>query len=175
MVNMQRILWWGQPIKRQVILQFLFFIFFWKVNKSIIKKNEMKFRKCGLSSTRASDNPCLEPLNEQRKCNVLACPEFGPWTIWSPCSVTCGGGNQTRTRACEPATDNTRNFDRIKELYCDGKSLQSQVSCITLCCVQLHKIAILHNYSSRVFMYEPHLLAKVSIFSPKVTVNKLEF
>lgn len=83
-------------------------------------------RKCGLPSLTRNDNPCKAPLDEQRQCNELACPEFGPWSPWSPCSVTCGGGNQTRTRQCVPADDPVLAA-RIKELYCDGKSLQSQV------------------------------------------------
>ena len=41
--------------------------------------------------------------------------------------MSCGGGNQTRTRTCSPsANENERIFKRIKELYCEGKSLQSQ-------------------------------------------------
>ena len=44
------------------------------------------YRQCGLPSTRNSDNPCKKPLNEQRSCNDLACPSFGSWTEWSPCS-----------------------------------------------------------------------------------------
>ena len=84
-------------------------------------------RECGLRN-RNSENPCLKPLEETRKCNELPCPIFGPWSEWSPCSVTCGGGNQTRTRECLPVSQNEEISARIKELYCEGKSLQSQVS-----------------------------------------------
>ena len=61
-------------------------------------------RTCGL--TRGdfgdSDNPCKEPLTEEEDCNEDPCPEFGPWSGWTTCSQTCGGGTQERNRNCVP-------------------------------------------------------------------------
>ena len=34
------------------------------------------------------------------KCNENTCPSLTPWTDWSECSVTCGGGSQKRIREC---------------------------------------------------------------------------
>ena len=88
---------------------------------------QQRTRECGLPNTERSDNPCKKPLFEINECNTLPCPSFGPWTEWSPCSVTCGGGNQTRSRECLPPKESGSKSERIKELYCEGKSLQSQV------------------------------------------------
>ena len=87
---------------------------------------QQRTRECGLPKTRSTENPCKQPLIEFNKCNTLPCPSFGDWTDWSPCSVTCGGGNQTRTRKCLPSSE-SENRERIKELYCEGKSSQVQV------------------------------------------------
>lgn len=37
---------------------------------------------------------------ETIECNPQNCPRFDQWTGWSSCSVSCGGGDQTRTRSC---------------------------------------------------------------------------
>ena len=84
-------------------------------------------RECGLARSNL-DNPCLQPLREERGCNELPCPVFSPWSSWSACSVSCGGGNQTSTRKCVSAVpDNEAVSVRVQELYCEGKALQSQV------------------------------------------------
>lgn len=41
---------------------------------------------------------------QSEECNTHACPNDGVWMDWSPwvdCSVTCGGGLQTRERLCD--------------------------------------------------------------------------
>eukprot|EP00095_Tigriopus_kingsejongensis_P008230 snap_masked-scaffold591_size129331-processed-gene-0.4 protein:Tk08230 transcript:snap_masked-scaffold591_size129331-processed-gene-0.4-mRNA-1 annotation:"SCO-spondin" len=78
-------------------------------------------RTCGVpgstqiasASTPASENPCQQPLFESEKCNDDRCPVYTPWSEWSQCSATCGGGSQRRNRQCVPA--NSR-------LFCEGVS-----------------------------------------------------
>jgi hypothetical protein len=33
-------------------------------------------------------------------CNMMPCPDWGDWSPWSDCTVTCGGGQRARTRSC---------------------------------------------------------------------------
>ena len=43
---------------------------------------------------------------EEQPCNVNACPEdaqFGDWSAWTACSLSCGSGSKQRTRTCYPA------------------------------------------------------------------------
>ncbi|XP_050572817.1 LOW QUALITY PROTEIN: SCO-spondin-like [Cygnus atratus] len=42
-------------------------------------------------------------VNGTLACPVLACPSYGPWSAWSPCSSSCGGGRISRHRACLPS------------------------------------------------------------------------
>uniref|UniRef100_F6RWB6 META2 n=2 Tax=Ciona intestinalis TaxID=7719 RepID=F6RWB6_CIOIN len=49
------------------------------------------------------NDTCVQGLAEEtHRCNVGACPQFGNWGGFGSCSVTCGGGTQTRTRPCLP-------------------------------------------------------------------------
>ena len=44
---------------------------------------------------------CPESLSEEEKCNTQNCPincTVSPWSSWSKCPVSCGGGSQTKTR-----------------------------------------------------------------------------
>ncbi|XP_065922172.1 A disintegrin and metalloproteinase with thrombospondin motifs adt-1 isoform X3 [Magallana gigas] len=46
---------------------------------------------------------CTGPDESSQACNTQPCPvdgEFTDWTDWGKCDVTCGGGSQLRSRAC---------------------------------------------------------------------------
>ncbi|XP_063690486.1 uncharacterized protein LOC134823063 [Bolinopsis microptera] len=63
------------------------------------------------SRTRTCTNPaplhggaeCAGDSTDTQPCNTESCPINGGWTNygdWAECSVTCGGGSQSRTRTC---------------------------------------------------------------------------
>ena len=50
-------------------------------------------------------------LQEHRSCNTQSCPpmcELTQWTVYSNCSLPCGGGTQTRTRSISQLPDITK-------------------------------------------------------------------
>ncbi|XP_067948309.1 A disintegrin and metalloproteinase with thrombospondin motifs adt-1-like [Watersipora subatra] len=66
---------------------------------------------CGTSQSRQRSRSCLNcffpipPVTDTSSCPGIptVCPTGGVWTEWlqwTPCSVTCGGSIQTRTRIC---------------------------------------------------------------------------
>lgn len=61
-----------------------------------------KTRECVLpNGDKVEDSLCgMGPATDEETCNTNRCPELGPWTDWSPCTVTCGGGEKVRTREC---------------------------------------------------------------------------
>ncbi|XP_078378155.1 SCO-spondin-like isoform X7 [Oculina patagonica] len=47
--------------------------------------------------------PCVGASKETRSCSERPCPGDGSWSAWkawSPCTVTCAGGRQSRSRSC---------------------------------------------------------------------------
>lgn len=49
---------------------------------------------------------CQGSADEDGVCNIQGCPvdcKWVPWSEWSPCSTSCGGGNRTQTRVVEIA------------------------------------------------------------------------
>ncbi|XP_031561120.1 A disintegrin and metalloproteinase with thrombospondin motifs adt-1-like isoform X2 [Actinia tenebrosa] len=90
------------------------------------------------SRTRTCTNPapanggadCSGDPSESRVCGTNPCPVDGKWSdwkAWSSCSVTCGGGSQSRTRTCtnpEPANGGKN---------CVGESSETQACAEALC------------------------------------------
>lgn len=63
-----------------------------------------------------SDCSTLGPLHQAEICNLNKCPVHGNysnWSLWSPCSVTCGVGTVERQRYCTNPTPSPdgRNCD----------------------------------------------------------------
>ncbi|XP_040567740.2 LOW QUALITY PROTEIN: SCO-spondin-like [Lepeophtheirus salmonis] len=72
-----------------------------------------RIRECGLPITRGSNNnPCLKPLFEIEVCNPQKCPSFSPWSEWSECSVSCGGGYRKKSRECKASSRESRQVFR---------------------------------------------------------------
>ena len=46
------------------------------------------------------DLPCPGAGTERESCDAGPCPAWTPWTSWSQCSQSCGGGSRTRIREC---------------------------------------------------------------------------
>ena len=48
-------------------------------------------------------------MSEEESCNDRKCPELGPWSEWSECSSSCGGGFRKKTRECVDKVDQFYN------------------------------------------------------------------
>merc|ERR1712241_235223 len=44
--------------------------------------------------TRACTGFCDKDLEEFEECDIGPCAEYGEWSKWLGCSITCGGGEQ---------------------------------------------------------------------------------
>ena len=90
-----------------------------------------RMRECnGDSSSRDKNNPCKSILHEREICNPTKCPVYTEWTEWSSCSVTCGGGNQERSRVCiQPVRASfidVKTNQREADIRCDGDPKESR-------------------------------------------------
>ncbi|XP_066920815.1 SCO-spondin-like isoform X2 [Clytia hemisphaerica] len=78
-------------------------------------------RKCNNPEPSNGGKGCSGALKDTQKCVIVDCPVHGGWTEWTvfqPCSKTCGIGNTKRKRTCtNPAPKNNG-----KE--CEGSYLQ---------------------------------------------------
>lgn len=62
-----------------------------------------RLRTCSNPLPQHGGKPCNGHFTESLNCNYHHCPidgGFSVWSIWSPCSVTCGGGSSRRSRSC---------------------------------------------------------------------------
>eukprot|EP00105_Crassostrea_gigas_P023961 XP_011444035.1 PREDICTED: SCO-spondin isoform X3 [Crassostrea gigas] len=60
-------------------------------------------RTCSNPAPKYGGSACSGSSSSSRSCNTHNCPINGNWASWgsyAACSVTCGGGRQSRTRTC---------------------------------------------------------------------------
>ncbi|XP_012941731.1 mucin-like protein [Aplysia californica] len=63
----------------------------------------IRYRFCDNPAPDHGGRDCDVELTETEECGQQPCPIDGgveDWSEWSECSVSCGGGSQTRIRAC---------------------------------------------------------------------------
>ncbi|XP_028850208.1 properdin-like [Denticeps clupeoides] len=76
-------------------------------NEGMIPPSQSRTRTCTnpAPSSRPAGHPCQGPDAETQDCSWLHfCPvpgNWGPWSTFSDCHVTCGVGRQVRTRQCD--------------------------------------------------------------------------
>nr|XP_022294190.1 A disintegrin and metalloproteinase with thrombospondin motifs adt-1-like [Crassostrea virginica] len=80
-------------------------------------------RQCADPAPAHGGRDCDGARTETQDCALISCPVDGAWsdwTGWSPCSLTCGAGVQTRVRHCDnPAPSHAG-------LFCPGDPFQVQ-------------------------------------------------
>lgn len=74
--------------------------------KSCAGGTQLRTRNCTNPTPEAGGQDCsrLGPSRETALCNTKLCPVdggYGEWTDFTPCSVSCGGGESVRYRNCD--------------------------------------------------------------------------
>ncbi|NXS57092.1 TSP1 protein, partial [Brachypteracias leptosomus] len=62
-----------------------------------------RIRLCNSPVPQLNGKPCEGEARENKPCQKDPCPingNWGPWSPWDACTVTCGGGLQKRSRLC---------------------------------------------------------------------------
>merc|ERR1712179_796017 len=82
---------------------------------------------CGGVGTQSRSRSCIPPQNggfscpsDTQECDNGPCPVdggFSTWDEWGPCTVECGGGDQTRSRRCDSPPPQFGGADCVGELF----------------------------------------------------------
>ncbi|XP_032223331.2 SCO-spondin isoform X3 [Nematostella vectensis] len=89
-------------------------------------------RTCSNPSPMHGGRRCYGRKYEYTRCNIQSCRIDGQWSSWSgwdSCSMSCGGGTQSRTRACNSPAP--RNGGR----QCPGQSGQTRNCNLQKCAI----------------------------------------
>ena len=86
--------------------------------------------------------------------------EWGPWTEWGGCSVSCGGGERKRTRNCDSPFAQYGGLeckDAVTDAFIDS---QSEV-CNTQCCPGKLNVSIYVHKQFVIYFIDWELLLKL--------------
>ncbi|USN44204.1 MAG: thrombospondin type-1 domain-containing protein [Candidatus Woesearchaeota archaeon] len=93
---------------------------------------------CGISSTSVQD---VQSCPSGNYCNGGSCYSYSyAWKAesWGSCSVSCGGGTQTRDVYCEQSSGGLYAPSRVADSYCSGAKPATSQSCNTQVCCYSH-------------------------------------
>ncbi|XP_061184995.1 SCO-spondin-like [Saccostrea echinata] len=91
---------------------------------------QTRSRSCSNPAPQHGGRSCSGSPSSSQSCNTHNCPIDGNWASWGSygsCSLTCGGGTQSRSRTC------TNPAPQYQGKSCSGSSTSSQ-SCNTHNC-----------------------------------------
>ncbi|ESN92609.1 hypothetical protein HELRODRAFT_164684 [Helobdella robusta] len=89
---------------------------------------QTRSRACSSPPPRNGGDGCEGRGQDTQPCSLPPCPvdaQWTQWTDWSGCTLTCGGGRQSRNRTCVPGRNNGKD--------CSGENFQNK-TCNTLEC-----------------------------------------
>ncbi|PFX32412.1 Hemicentin-1 [Stylophora pistillata] len=84
---------------------------------------QIRSRTCTNPPPQFGGRNCSGESQNERSCNEQRCPIDGNWNGWGDwevCSVTCGGGIQSRTRTC------TNPWPRFEGRDCNGEEFEER-------------------------------------------------
>nr|XP_023660300.1 SCO-spondin [Paramormyrops kingsleyae] len=87
---------------------------------------KLRFRQCDNPTPQNGGRGCAGVAEQRKDCNSQLCTDSGPgfdWSPWTACSVSCGGGEQSRSRTCRSPP-------------CEGVRRQSK-TCNTQVCLEV--------------------------------------
>ncbi|XP_009996158.1 PREDICTED: hemicentin-1 [Chaetura pelagica] len=101
-----------------------------------------RYRACDNPRPASGGRACAGPDMQTQRCSPEPCPvdgNWGQWQTWSPCSASCGGGEQTRRRLCSnpaplnrgrPCPGDSSQISRCNTQACPGGPARAKGSII---------------------------------------------
>ncbi|KFP01647.1 Hemicentin-1, partial [Calypte anna] len=101
-----------------------------------------RYRSCDNPVPASGGRGCAGADLQIQRCSTELCPvdgNWGQWQMWSPCSASCGGGEQTRKRLCSnpaplnrgrPCPGDSSQISRCNTQACPGGPSRAKGSII---------------------------------------------
>ena len=85
-------------------------------------KLKIRSVKCLYFDKPVDDKKCADTKPEDKaNCNLKSCPAY-VYSKWSPCSVSCGAGQKTRTATCNLGNDKCNSIKKDQTIVACKKT-----------------------------------------------------
>uniref|UniRef100_A0A671PK73 Uncharacterized protein n=1 Tax=Sinocyclocheilus anshuiensis TaxID=1608454 RepID=A0A671PK73_9TELE len=105
---------------------------------------KIRTRECDNPAPQSGGRECVGSGRQQKACNTHSCTDSGPWfdwSAWSACTVSCGGGSQSRSRSCRtpPCSGMRRQSKTCNTQVCLGTTNTRSLFSEKTSCKTCHK------------------------------------